>query len=222
MSFTISDNTHALLNKLRLIGQIKEGDKLSTNGNNFYIYKEGWLNWVWRRWSHDSKDEGVRSLRDLYRSIDQATDSLITDTRSSNEKKHTNALYFIINIALELKNSIKGLENLTKTYVHYPTTITDIVGLVKDFIIVRYRILLNIIPQEKISKELKESITFRGESVFQGSEDTELAIDMESNNGNDNGKHTSRVNRNGFGNTPNTPTTPTPTTPTDLESQETV
>jgi len=181
MSSSISDNTHSLLNKLRVIGQIKEGQKLSTNGNNLFIYNDGWLNWILRKWSHDSKDEGVRTLRDLYRSLDQSTDALISDTKSQNEVKRTDALYFIINIAIELKNSIKGLENLTKTYVGYQTTIAEIEGIVKDFAVVRYRALLNVIPADKLSKELKESITFRGTYVYRGTEDAIIEVTDEVN-----------------------------------------
>lgn len=180
MTSTISDNTHALLNKLRVVGQIKEGQKLSTNGNNLYIYADGWMNWFFRKWSHDSKDEGVRTLRDLFRSLDQSTDVLILDTKSHNETKHTNALYFIINIAIELKNSIKGLENLAKTYVNYQTTVAEIVGLVKDFALVRYRTLLSVIPSEKMPKELKESVSFRGECVYRGIDD--IVVDIDDNN----------------------------------------
>lgn len=186
----MNDVMHDLLNKLRVIGKIKEGQKLNTSGNELYIYTDGWVNWVLRKWTRDNKDEGVRALRDLYKVLGQSIETLLNETKSTNEAKKALAIYITINVALELKNSIRGLESLSKTYVGYPTTIAALDGLVRDYCLIIYKSLLEVIPSNKTPKELKESIMYCGSRVFQGSNeilpDTEVTYqDQDQDQGQD-------------------------------------
>lgn len=176
MFIPMNDTMHELLNKLRVIGKLREGQKLSTNGNELYIYVDGWLSWVIRRWNQDSKDEGIRTLRDIYRSLSQSAEALINETKNHNDAKKSLAIYTIINVAVELKNSIRGLDNLSKTYIKYPTTVASLEGILRDYIIIIYKSLLSAIPNDKLPKELKESISYGGFIVYKGTEDHVIDI----------------------------------------------
>lgn len=170
MTGAMTDVTHDLLNRLRVVSKIKEGQKLDiSNGVN--VYSDGWYSWFMRKWNRDNKDEGIRFLRDLYKAVQQSAETIINESKySTSEAKKHMANYVINNIAVELRASIRGLENMHKTYAHYPTTTAAIDGILKDYVIVTYSSLLEAIPKDKIAKELKESITFMGIVVYRGEE----------------------------------------------------
>lgn len=161
----INDIMHDLLNKLRIISKIKEGQKLDTS-KGLSIYSDSLLNWIIRKWYHDCKDEGIRFLRDLYKSFAQSIDSLISQ---SDHNKKANIQYIIINSAIELKNSIRGIENLAKTYSGYPTTTAALEGILRDYIIVTYTTLLDSIPDDKKPKELQQDILYMGNIIYKTS-----------------------------------------------------
>ncbi len=171
MSIVMNDVMHDLLNKIRIISKIREGQKLDTN-NGLNVYTEGWLNWLARKWNRDTKDEGVRYLRDLYKSIQQTVENIINESKMQN---HTSAptrqplaVYVLVNTATELKASVKGLDNLCKTYVHFPTTVAAIDGILKDYVIVTYSSIIDAIPEEKLTKELRESVSYGGNIIYKG------------------------------------------------------
>jgi hypothetical protein len=176
----MNDTMHVLLNKLRVIGKIKENQKLDTS-NGINVYVDGWINWFFRKWNRDNKDEGIRNLRDLYKAFQQSVETVINESKHSNtESKKSMAIYVLINAATELKNSVRGLENLTKTYAAYPTTTAEIDGILKDYVIVTYSSLMDSIPKDKLTKDLRESITFCGVVVYNGIDG--LRVPLVSNN----------------------------------------
>ena len=168
MSGTISDVMHDLLNKLRIISQVKEGQKLNTM-YGLDVYNEGWFNWLARVWNRDSKDECIRYIRDLYKSLQQSIETVINEYSNNQSKvRKTMALGVLVNAATELKSSVRGLDNLRKTYTNYPGTVAQLHGIMRDYVIVAYSTLMDIIPIEKLSDELRESITFDGKILYVG------------------------------------------------------
>ena len=162
----MNDVMHDLLNKIRIISKIREGQKLDTN-NGLNVYTEGWFNWIARKWNRDTKDEGVRYLRDLYKSVQQTVENVINETKQP-APKQTMAVYVLVNTATELKASVRGLDNLCKTYAHYPTTVAAIDGILKDYVIVTYSSIIDAIPDEKLTKELRESVSYSGNIIYKG------------------------------------------------------
>ncbi len=171
MSSVMNDVMHDLLNKLRIISKVRENQKLDTS-NGLNVYTDGWVNWMLRKWHRDNKDEGIRFLRDQYKALQQSIETVINELRHSpNETKKAMAIYVLINAASELKASVKGLDNLCKTYTNYPTTVAALDGILKDYVIVTYSALIEAIPQDKLTRELRESITYNGSIVYKGEDD---------------------------------------------------
>ena len=168
MTNIMSDVMHDLLNKLRIISKIKEGQKLDT-ANGLNVYTEGWVNWFMRKWHRDNKDEGIRYLLGAYKAFQQSIEVIMNDLKhSTQESKKSMTVYILINAASELKASIRGLDNLCKTYAGFPTTVAAIDGIIKDYVIVTYSSLLEVIPEDKLTKDLHESITYGGVIVYKG------------------------------------------------------
>ena len=170
MSTTMNDVMHDLLNKLRIISKIREGQKLDTS-NGLHIYTETWTNWLVRKWYRDNKDEGVRYLRDLYKSFGQSVETVINEAKTAkNETRKSQAIYVLINAATELRASINGLDSLSKTYTGFPTTVAALEGILRDYVIVTYSLLIEAIPENRIPKEFKESIMYAGQIIVKGQE----------------------------------------------------
>ncbi len=168
MSSAMTEVMHDLLNKLRVIGKVREGQKLDTS-NGLNVYTDTWANWIFRKWNRDNKDEGIRFLQDLYRSLQQSAETVITELKIAvDETKKAKAIYVLINTATELKTSIKGLDNLAKTYSNFPTTLASLEGILRDYVIVTYTALLDAIPEDRLTKSLRESITYGNVVVYNG------------------------------------------------------
>ena len=60
---------HNYLTKLRIISKIPENGRLDTTQNDLNIYYNSLTNWVWRKFSGDSKDCTTKYLVILYREI---------------------------------------------------------------------------------------------------------------------------------------------------------
>ncbi len=170
MSSAMNDIMHELLTKLRVISKIREGQKLDAS-NGLTVYTDGWINFFLRKWNRDNKDEGVRVLRDLYKALQQSVETIINESKHSpSDSKKSMAIYVLINAASELKSSIRGLDNMCKTYAGYPTTIASLDGVLHDYVLVTYSSLLEAIPHNKLTPELRESITYCGKIVYKGTD----------------------------------------------------
>jgi hypothetical protein len=150
---------HGLLNRLRIISKLREGQKIDTTNNGINIYTDGWYNWAIRKFYRDNKDEGTRFLLDTYRSFGQSIQTVIDEYKNLGKP---NTIHVLINAATELRNSINGLDNLSKTYANYPKTIAEIEGIIRDYIIVTYNTLLDAIPEERIPNMLHNDIMYGG------------------------------------------------------------
>ena len=162
----MDDILHEFLNKLRIISKIKPGQRLSTI-DDLNIYVEGYFQWLKRKYYYDGKDTTARVLLDLYRSIYQYTEQLIneiTNTKSENIKQQK--ITTAINLAEKISTSIKGLENLTKTYNNYPKTRSAIEGIVCDYAIVIFKLLMKNIPVH--NRKLSCDIKYMGDVIYIG------------------------------------------------------
>lgn len=158
----MNNNMHDQLNKLRLISKLKEGQSLETK-NGLSVYEFTLTNWLRRKWYSDNKEEVTRFLQEFYKSIEQLAEELIGNIRSAkDETKRCNLLYVAINLAEKIKSSLNGIEMLSRTYARYPETTSTLEGIVQDFAIRTYKQLLEIIPVERTTKELKESVSYTG------------------------------------------------------------
>jgi hypothetical protein len=153
---------HEHLNKLRIISKVRSGQRLDTT-TDLTVYEESLYNWALRKWYHDNKDEGVRYLQELYRSIQQSVGHLISEINiTSHVRNKHNKIQVAINLAEKLKDSVFGVENLSKTYSPYPKTTATLEGIIQDYAIGTYTQLLDAIPKNRHTPSLKESITYHG------------------------------------------------------------
>jgi hypothetical protein len=85
----------------------------------------------------------------------------------------------------KLFSSLKiQIENLSKTYVNYPKTISVLDGLIQDYAITTYKLLLEYIPKDKLSKDLRENVTYNGVLVYQGYDENQRVDSIDLNNSN--------------------------------------
>lgn len=165
---SVNNIMHEHINKLRIISKIRPGQKLDTT-SGITVYEESIFNWLYRKYYRDSKDEAVRILQEIYKSIDRSTEQLLLDFKNVKDKnKLFKLITIIINLAENIKSSITGIENLSKTYVQYPKTVATLEGIIQDFAIVSYTQLLESIPEEKLTKNLRENINYMGVVLYLG------------------------------------------------------
>ena len=164
----MNDSMHDLLVKVRIIGKIREKQKLEVRNGLNVVDTGSWSAWFYRKLSWDSKHECTRFLRDLYRSLEQSVDILINEMkRSKDEVKKSKLTYVMINVAIDIKNSIKGLDFLSKSYTDFPSTTAAIEGIIRDYVIVIYNSLLENIPKDKLTDQLKEPIIYMGAPLYE-------------------------------------------------------
>ena len=149
---------HNHLNKLRLIARIKEGQSLSTT-NGLSIYEPTWWYWTWRKIYADCKDEVVRCLHDIYITVDQSAEQLILEVKTAKDDKRIKLIDLVISFAEKIKASFAGIENLCRTYVKYPETVSNLEGIVQDIAFLTYKQLVSNIPDAYMTPYLRENIT---------------------------------------------------------------
>jgi hypothetical protein len=175
MTSVISDIMHSILNELRIISKIREGQKLNTI-NGLSIYTESIFGWVMRKVHGDSKEESIKHIRELYKSLSQMIDLIILEPKKT-------TITILITAGIELKNSIVGLDNLAKTYALFPTTLAAIEGILRDYILNTYNTILNNIPEEQYPKEFNTSIVFQNTIIRKGKDivgDDSKSLDLSS------------------------------------------
>jgi hypothetical protein len=164
----MNDSMHDLLVKVRIIGKIRENQKLDVQNGLNVVNADSWSAWLYRKITRENKHECTRFLRDLYRSLEQSVDILINEMkRSKDEVKKSKLTYVMINVAIDIKNSIKGLDFLSKSYTDFPSTTAAIEGIIRDYVIVIYNSLLENIPKDKLTDQLKEPIIYMGAPLYE-------------------------------------------------------
>ena len=137
------------------------------------VYEPSYIFWFYRKWNQDNKDEVVRFLQDFYRSVDQSTEQLTLDISrcSKDECKKGKLIHVAINLAEKIRSSITGIENLSKTYFQYPKTTSALEGMIQDYAIVTYKQLLEHIPHDRLSKDLRRNVVYCGAIIYVGISD---------------------------------------------------
>jgi hypothetical protein len=159
---------HDYLNKLRLISKLKEGQSLYVK-DTVNIYEFNYINWLWRKFYNDNKNEVVRYLQELYKSIDQSIEILINEINTHNKEtfKKKSDITIAIILAEKIKSSINGIENLSKTYIHFPQTVAMLEGIIQDYAISSYKQLMEIIPEELKTKNLSGNVIYNDIILYQ-------------------------------------------------------
>lgn len=168
-ALTIPTDLHELLNKMRIISSIQEGQKIDSIGK-MNIYTPSVSSWILRKWHGNNKDETIRTLTELYKTFSTTINTLILEHSAHGiceEKYEANFQYILKMSAAELRKSIDGLDNLSKTYNTYPHVYTALEGLLRDYIIQTYDQLIVNLPVESLTKELRDPIKYRGAVVYE-------------------------------------------------------
>ncbi len=160
----MNNTMHTLLNKLRIIGKIRAGQRLDTT-NELTVYEEGWASWIYRKWYRDNKDETIRVLQELYKSIEQHTEQLISSVTNSSPS-YAKKIRVVINLAKQLYLSIEGLDNLAKTYSNYPKVVASIEGIIQDYAVASFALLIAAIPEDSLLPILRRDINFNGSVCY--------------------------------------------------------
>lgn len=163
----MDDIIHDQLNQLRIIGQIRIGQKITTT-NGISVYNNGIITWLSRMWNRDGKFETIRVLKDLYKSVDLSITEYIkeTDHMPYDEKIFKKRIYLLIKMAESLHDSIGGIENLSQTYSDNQTVNAGMDSIVKDYIIIIYGTLLDYIDRSLWSDKLKTIVTYNGNILY--------------------------------------------------------
>lgn len=149
---------HEQLNQLRVISLFREGNKARLEHGFLTIDDNSWISWVrrqqWMRpWVSDvnSKEETVKYLQDFYISINQSVEQLILEiTHGKDQVKVEKAINTALSLSEKIKTSFDGLENLAKTYKHFPKQNAEIRGIIDDYAKPALQLLLGHIPNDRI------------------------------------------------------------------------
>lgn len=159
--------THEYLDKHRLIGTINAGDRLDTT-NGLSIYQSTWLNALYRNWYGDTRYVAVQQLQELYCSIRQSVEYIITDIREPRRSnKREESIRIAVSLAEKLKKSISGVENLSKTYNKHREVCSRLEGIIEDFAIDTYIQLLAVIPIDRHTDQLKEPVRYKDKILYE-------------------------------------------------------
>jgi hypothetical protein len=171
---------HDQLNKLRIIGNLRVGQKLDTT-KDLNVYDESYINWFYRKYHRDSKQETIRILQDIYVGIGQTTEQLIVELKNiKTEIKKNIKLEILVNVAEKIYDSILGIENLSNTYSDFPKTVACLEGVVQDYAIYTYKQIIHNIPSDKLSVKLKSNISYKGIILYKGKDSPEEKDSAES------------------------------------------
>jgi hypothetical protein len=90
------------------------------------------------------------------------------EKKSPKKTKYIESINVAVNIAEKIKGSIKGLENLSKTYSKYQKTMSSIEGIVQDYAIVIFKKILDVIPYRYINCKFRDRIMYYDIIMFNG------------------------------------------------------
>ena len=139
---------------LKIISNIKEYDKLIKTTDNMIEIDNGNYTQSFRRWwNGHNRNETIEFLKEFiynqtFKIIDDTLDNELDNKKSVNFFKETNH-NILQKFLLELKNSIKGLQNLKITYTRDITITSNLDQIIEE---IQFRI-------ERIKQSLQISIT---------------------------------------------------------------
>lgn len=138
---------------LKIISNIKEYDKLIKTADNMIEIDNGNYTQAFRRWwNGHNRNETIEFLKDFiynqtFKIIDDTLDNELDNKKTVNFFKETNH-NILQKFLLELKNSIKGLQNLKITYSKDITITSNLDQIIEE---IQFRI-------ERIKQSLQISI----------------------------------------------------------------
>lgn len=145
---------HKYMTNLMVISKIPERGQLTIRGNDIDIYDGGVINWVLRKFYGDGKEKTVKFLQEFYREIRNFTEQLmITIIAEKNTVKHNRLLKLLSCLAEKIKESLTGLNNLSKTYIEYHKINASITCLVENTIMQCYKEIVDFLPPDYTESE---------------------------------------------------------------------
>jgi hypothetical protein len=158
---------HTYLVRLRIIAKIPERGRLDTTQNDLNIYYDNIVNWLWRKFQGDGKEQAVKYLIDLYREINSFSDQLMNNTNAeTGDIRRRKKISLLVSLTEKLKESLTGIRHLIGTYKDYLKVVSLLECIEQDIVIPQYNILLKFIPYEYhteiLKTEISHSHTFSG------------------------------------------------------------
>ena len=129
-----SQYSENVLTNLKILSKIKANDKLSKNEKNILIIDSPYMGLgAVRWWYSDSRDETIKHLENIINDTFQLIDNVYSSELGHNDGNDIENNYYykhslpkdyfksensqqLQTFSIELKNSVKGLENLKITY----------------------------------------------------------------------------------------------------------
>ena len=117
------------INNLSILENLQEGDKISINLNNeFAVDEPVMFQGIWRYFSNANRNDTIKGINKLLTDIETFINAVTCKEKESNKKNNfiiqqnkdkitekTSIMFSML--SNKMTNSIKGLENLQKTYI---------------------------------------------------------------------------------------------------------
>tara|TARA_B100001093_G_scaffold118878_1_gene111455 strand:+ start:4245 stop:4742 length:498 start_codon:yes stop_codon:yes gene_type:complete len=114
-------NSHSeLLKQLRIISQIKEGQKINTSSRNLEIDFDSYLLSFKRWWNKETRNKNIIFVKELLHDTFSIVDSILKQP-----KKDQNHL-FLLRVLKTLQEAKGGIERLSYVYQHDPSLKADL------------------------------------------------------------------------------------------------
>lgn len=157
--------------KLHLIKDIKEGDKIGKKDDEYYIHKSSIKSSISRTiWNKESRENTSNYLKEEFDELNEILENIINLSSNNN-------IYFLDGIVNFINDIIIGLENLKNTYDNEYTYLKyfrknkDIVNDLGNIILKLGTIIIKIEKKKELSKvKIKKVQTFNNNSYYYESE----------------------------------------------------
>jgi hypothetical protein len=143
--FEINILFNDFIKRLRVISMIPECGKLDTSTGDVKIYSDTFINWVWRKFTGDSKFRTIYYLAKLFNDIGAFSYQLKFNTKIGEKRRVAKML---VSIAEHVKYSLVGIRNLVNTYKEYFEASALLKFIEQIIVVPQYNTLLAFIPIE--------------------------------------------------------------------------
>ena len=130
---------NGIILNLKIISQIKEKEKLTIKEECLSIDKNGFFQGVSRWFSNSNRVETLNNIEIIYKSAFNMTKDILKKIKNNEEEQLENSKDFEENptqifqrLSYDLRNSIKGLNNLKITYKNDVSIVTRIDILINN------------------------------------------------------------------------------------------
>lgn len=133
----MDQNNQDLIIKLRILARIPKNGKLNLSSNDIQIYQNTWTEWIKRWKSGDGREKTIECLNRFYNQVLQTTNDIISCLNSNCDDCKDKAENLFL-FAIDLANSIDGINNLCDTYVDDHKIYATIQFICRQYIAIQY------------------------------------------------------------------------------------